>query len=522
METGAMTIAVISLVFLIGGVGIGWILHERRGKRSLARAEADAREIVEKAEAEAAAQKKAGLAAAKEEWDRRKREFEKEAVSRRNKSQSFEKQLAAREENLERKVDLISKKERDLAALRKEIDERLRSSAEKNEKLTQMIREENQRLERITGLGSDDARKMLMENLINEAKGEAAHTLKEIRDGMKIEARKEAQKIIVQAIQRTAADHCVETTVSVLHIENEEMKGRIIGKEGRNIRAFEAATGIDVIVDDTPEAVIISGFDPLRREIARISLERLMADGRIHPARIEEVVEKVRTELDEELLHIGENALIEGGMHGGQRELIRHIGIMKYRSSYGQNLLSHSLEVAHLAGLMAVELGLDPVTAKRGGLLHDIGKTIDRSVEGPHALLGMELVKKYGEAPAVVNAVGAHHDDIPMEGPVAVIVQAADSISGARPGARRENVEAYAKRLQRLETLANSFEGVAKTYAIQAGREIRVIVEHDRVDDVMADQLAHDIAKKIQSEMEYPGQVKVTVIRETRSVAFAK
>jgi ribonuclease Y len=300
------------------------------------------------------------------------------------------------------------------------------------------------------------------------------------------------------------------------------MKGRIIGKEGRNIRAFEAATGIDVIVDDTPEAVIISGFDPLRREIARLSLERLMADGRIHPARIEEVVEKVRTELDEELLHVGENALIEGGMHGGHRELIRHIGIMKYRSSYGQNLLSHSLEVAHLAGLMAVELGLDPGQAKRAGLLHDIGKTLDRSVEGPHALLGMDLVKKFGEHAVVANAVGAHHDDIPMESPVAVIVQAADSISGARPGARRENVEAYAKRLQRLETLAQSFDGVSKTYAIQAGREIRVIVEHDKIDDAMADQLAHDIAKKIQSEMEYPGQVKVTVIRETRSIAFAK
>jgi len=522
MEMGTMTIAVVALVLLMGGFGLGWFFHVRKGKNSLTNAEAEARKIIQKGEEDGASQKKAKLAEAREEWDRRKQEFEKEAVSRRNKSQSFEKQLSAREENLERKVDLISNKERDLSNLRKEIDDRLRSSAEKNEKLTQMIRQENHRLERIAGLGSDEARKMLMENLVDDAKAEAAHSLKEIRDTVKTNARKEAQKIIVQAIQRTAADHCVETTVSVLHIENEEMKGRIIGKEGRNIRAFEAATGIDVIVDDTPEAVIISGFDPLRREIARISLERLMADGRIHPARIEEVVEKVRAELDEELLHIGENALIEGGKHGGQRELIKHIGMMKYRSSYGQNLLSHSLETAHLAGLMAVDLGLDPGTAKRGGLLHDIGKTIDRSVEGPHALLGMELVQRYGEAPAVVNAVGAHHDDIPMDGPIAVLVQAADSISGARPGARRENVEAYAKRLQRLETLANSFDGVAKTYAIQAGREIRVIVEHDRVDDVMADQLAHDIAKKIHAEMEYPGQVKVTVIRETRSVAFAK
>ncbi|HLA99903.1 MAG TPA: ribonuclease Y [Bacteroidota bacterium] len=522
METDVVTIAVLSVILLLGGFALGWILQERKGKRSVAKARAEAREIIARAETAAEAQKKTRLAEAKVEWERRKQEFEKESNARRNKSQSFEKQLSAREENLERKVELIDRKERDLAGLRKEIDERLRLTAEKSEKLAQLIREENQRLERTAGLSSEDARKMLMENLVDEAKGEAVQTLKDIREMAKTEARTEAQKIIVQAIQRTAVDHCVETTVSVLHIENEEMKGRIIGKEGRNIRAFEAATGIDVIVDDTPEAVIISGFDPLRREVARISLERLMADGRIHPARIEEVVEKVRAELDEELLHIGENALIEGGMHGGHRELIRHIGIMKYRSSYGQNLLAHSLEVAHLAGLMAVELGLDPGTAKRGGLLHDIGKTIDRSVEGPHALLGMDLVKKYGEAPVVVNAVGAHHDDIPMESSIAVLVQAADSISGARPGARRENVEAYAKRLQRLETLANSFNGVAKTYAIQAGREIRVIVEHDRVDDTMADQLAHDIAKKIQTEMEYPGQVKVTVIRERRSVAYAK
>jgi ribonuclease Y len=308
----------------------------------------------------------------------------------------------------------------------------------------------------------------------------------------------------------------------VLQIQNDEMKGRIIGKEGRNIRAFEAATGVDVIVDDTPEAVILSGFDPLRREVARISLERLMADGRIHPARIEEIVEKVRQELDEEILHNGENAFMEAGLHCTNQDILKHIGKMKYRSSYGQNLLSHSLEVAHLSGLMAAELGIDPIMAKRAGLLHDIGKTLERNIEGPHALLGYDLVKKFGEHPIVINAVGSHHEDIPMESTIAALVQAADAISGSRPGARRESVEGYAKRLEQLEVLAKSFDGVAQTYAIQAGREIRVIVAHDKIDDLMADVLAHDIAKKIQLEMGYPGQIKVVVIRETRAVAYAK
>ncbi len=512
-----MIVAVIGVSFFAG-----WYLNNRTGQNKINSAEDRAQKIVEDAERDANNLKKEKLLEVKDEWHKKKQEVEHDANSKRNKLQAFEKQLGSREENLERKVEMFNKKERDLNQSKRDVDERMKQVDEKNTLLAKLVQEENQKLERVSGLSRDDAKKILLENLTNETKVEAAQLLKEIRDSARLEAKKEAQKIVVQAIQRTAADHCVETTVSVLHIQSDELKGRIIGKEGRNIRAFEAATGVDVIVDDTPEAVILSGFDPLRREVARISLERLIADGRIHPARIEEIVQKVSQELDEEILHTGENAMLECGLHGGHKEILKHIGRMKYRSSYGQNLLSHSLEVAHLSGLMAAELGMDPNLAKRAGLMHDIGKTVDRSIEGPHALLGFDLTKKYGEHAVVVNAVGSHHEDIPMEHPIAALVQAADAISGARPGARRESVEGYAKRLERLEALAQSFDGVAKTYAIQAGREIRVIVEHGKIDDAMADQLAHDIANKIQAEMEYPGQIKVIVIRETRSVAYAK
>lgn len=516
-------ILVPAVLVLVGlSFASGSYIKARSGKNKILSAEERAKTILAGAEKDALNVKKEKLLEVKDEWYKKKQEFEQEANSKRNKLQAFEKQLAGREDNLERKVELINRKEKEINTAKQAIDDRVKQIEEKQSHLNRLIQEENQKLERVSSLSRDEARKLLMENMVNEAKTEAAQLLKDIRDTAKLEAKKEAQKIIIQSIQRTAADHCVETTVSVLHIQSDEMKGRIIGKEGRNIRAFEAATGVDVIVDDTPEAVILSAFDPLRREVARLSLERLIADGRIHPARIEEVVEKVRKELDEEMLHTGENALLEGGLHGGHQEILRHIGRMKYRSSYGQNLLAHSLEVAHLTGLMAAEFGFDANIAKRAGLLHDIGKTVDRSVEGPHALIGYDLTKKYGEHPIVVNAVGSHHEDIPMEHPIAALVQAADAISGARPGARRESVEGYAKRLERLEELAKSFDGVANTYAIQAGREIRVIVEHDKIDDLMADQLAHDIAKKIQAELGYPGQIKVVVIRETRSVAFAK
>ncbi|MBI1805363.1 MAG: ribonuclease Y [Ignavibacteriae bacterium] len=511
------------VVVLVGAsFAVGWYVNIRIGQSKVSSAEERAKKIISDAEKDSQGIKKEKLLEVKDEWYKKKQEFEHDANQKRNKLQSFEKQLQGREDNVERKVDLLNKKEKDTNEVKRQLDERLKQAEEKQAALHRLIQEENQRLERVSSLSREEAKKLLLDNLTNETKVEAAQMLKDIRDTARLEAKKDAQKIVIQAIQRTAADHCVETTVSVLHIQNDEMKGRIIGKEGRNIRAFEAATGVDVIVDDTPEAVILSGFDPLRREVARLSLERLIADGRIHPARIEEVVEKVRKELDEELLHTGENALLEAGLHGGHQEILKHIGRMKYRSSYGQNLLAHSLEVAYLTGLMAAEFGFDANLAKRAGLLHDIGKTVDRSVEGPHALLGFDLTKKFGEHPLVVNAVGSHHEDIPMEHPIAALVQAADAISGARPGARRESVEGYAKRLEQLESMAKSFDGVATTYAIQAGREIRVIVEHDKIDDAMADQLAHDIAKKIQQEMGYPGQIKVIVIRERRSIAYAK
>ena len=514
----------ITIGAVIGGASffLGWFLNARNGQNKIEGAEARAKKVLEDADKEANTLKREKLLEVKDEWYKRKKDFDSEQQSKRTKMQAFEKQLLSREENVDKRLDVLNKKETAFQGADRELQEKRKQADDRDKELLRLVEEENSRLERISGVSREEAKKTLIENLTEHAKSEATHMLKDIRDKAKEEAKREAQKIIVQAIQRTAADHTVETTVSVLHLESDEMKGRIIGREGRNIRAFEAATGVDVIVDDTPEAVILSGFDPFRREVARMSLEKLIADGRIHPTRIEEVVDKVRKELEEEVIRLGENTLLEMGLHGAHAEIIRHIGRMKYRSSYGQNLLQHSIEVALLTGIMAAELKLDPVVAKRAGLLHDIGKTIDRSVEGPHALLGYELCKKYNEHPIVSNAVGSHHEDIPMEHPIASLVQAADAISGARPGARRESVEDYVKRLEKLESIAKSFDGVLNTYAIQAGREVRVIVSHEKLDDAAADQLSHDVANKIQQELDFPGQIKVTVIREFRSVAFAK
>lgn len=501
---------------------LGWLLNSKAGKKSIVIADIKAKQIITDAEKEANNLKREKLLEVKDEWLKKKQEFDNEINQKRQKVQNYEKQLAVREDNIEKKYELITKKEKDTKQLEKEITVQRQALDAKGTELDRLIAEQNNRLEKTAGLTAEEAKKMLVENIVNQAKADAAQLVKEVRDAAKVDAKKEAQRIVIQAIQRTAVDHSVETTVSVVQIQNEEMKGRIIGREGRNIRAFEAVTGVDVIVDDTPEAVILSAFDQFRREVARIALERLISDGRIHPARIEEVVEKVRGELEEEIQREGENTLIQLGLHGVHNEIVKHVGRMKYRSSYGQNLLQHSIEVAYLTGIMAAELGIDTNLAKRAGLFHDIGKTLDKNVEGPHALLGYELVKKFREHPIVINAVGSHHEDIEMEHPIAALVQAADAMSGSRPGARREPLESYVKRLENLEGLAKSFEGVAKTYAIQAGREIRVVVEQDKIDDVLADKLAYDIAAKIQEEMEYPGQIKVTVIREVRKISYAR
>ena len=501
---------------------VGWFMQGKVTKSKIMSAEEQAKRIITDGEKSALNIKKEKLLEVRDEWYKKKQEFDADYQTKKNKLKSFEKQLEDKEESLGKRIDEYSKKEKNVQKLETDFTGKLNSVSEKEAKLETLILEQNNKLENISGMSTDEAKNLLMENLLEETKMQTASKLKEIRDEMKLEAKKLAKNLIVQAIQRSAADHSVETTVSVLNIQSDELKGRIIGKEGRNVRAFEAATGVDIIVDDTPEAITISGFDPFRREVAKIAMERLIADGRIHPTRIEEVVDKVRKELEEEIIRVGENSIVECGLHGFHAELVRLIGRMKYRTSYGQNLLQHSIEVAHLCGIMAVELGLDPTLAKRGGLLHDIGKVIDREVEGPHAILGYELAKKYKEHPIVINAIGAHHEDMEMESPIAVIVQACDAISGARPGARRESVEGYVKRLEKLEEVAKSFAGVGRTYAIQAGREVRVIVEHSIVSDVLADQLSVDIASKIQDEMEYPGQIKVTVIRERRSVAYAK
>jgi ribonucrease Y len=501
---------------------LGWVINSKIGKTNVVSAKEKAQRLIEEAEKESKHLKREKLLEVKDEWLKKKQEFDIDVNQKKQKLSNHEKQLESREDNLEKKYEIVVQKEKITKEAEKIIASQKEDLERKHSELDRLVVEQNIRLEKIAGLTSDEAKKMLMENMINKAKTDASHSIKEIRDQAKIDAKKEAQKIVIQAIQRTAVDHSVESTVSVVQIQNDEMKGRIIGREGRNIRAFEAATGVDVIVDDTPEAVILSAFDQFRREVARISLERLIADGRIHPARIEEVVAKVELELNEEIQKEGENTLIQLGLHGVHLELIKHIGKMKYRSSYGQNLLQHSIEVAYLTGIMAAEFGFDTNLARRAGLLHDIGKTIDRDVEGPHALLGYDLTKKYNEHPIVVNAVGSHHEDIEMEHPIAALVQAADAISGSRPGARREPLESYVKRLENLEEIAKSFEGVAKTYAIQAGREIRVVVEPDKVDDNFSDRLANDIAQKIQEEMEYPGQIKVMVIREVRKIAYAK
>ncbi len=479
-------------------------------------------QILKEAELEGENLKKDKLLQAKEKFLKLKEEHEDNVKERERRLQSGEDKFKAREKTLSQKMEEVTRKEKDFEKQQADLDHKVAAIEVKNQELEKIQQKRVAELSRISGLSVDEAKNMMMEALVDEARTGAMAHIKEITEEAKLNANKEARKIVVQTIQRVATEQAVENAVSVFNIESDEVKGRIIGREGRNIRAIEAATGVEIIVDDTPEAIILSCFDPVRREIARLSLHQLVTDGRIHPARIEEVVAKTKKSLEEEIAETGRRTCIDLGIHGLHPELMRMVGRMKYRSSYGQNLLQHSREVANMCAIMAAELGLNVKLAKRAGLLHDIGKVPDEEPELPHAILGMKLAEKYGEKPDVCNAIGAHHDEIEMTTLISPIIQVCDAISGARPGARREIVESYIKRIKELENLALSYEGVSNAYAIQAGRELRVLVESEKVSDLKADELSFTISQRIQTEMTYPGQVKVTVIREKRSVNYAK
>ena len=515
-----------AIALLIVGSVVGWLLIRRKAdnlyKAKLAEAKREIERLRKDARREADALEKEKKKELKQKFQGLKEELERETKQRNSAFDSRHTKLKRREEDLNERQCELEKKNGELDAVREMLTAQQDVVEHRQEELNELIAQQRNQLEHIGGLSATEAKEQLIETMRAEAQDEATAYVNEIVEEAKMTANKEAKRIVVQSIQRVATETAIENSVSVFHIDNDEIKGRIIGREGRNIRALEAATGIEIIVDDTPEAIVLSGFDPVRREIARLALHQLVQDGRIHPARIEEVVAKVRKQVEEEIIETGKRTVIDLGVHGIHPELVRLIGKMKYRSSYGQNLLQHSRETANLCAIMASELGLNPKKAKRAGLLHDIGKVPDDEPELSHAILGMKLCEKYKEKPEIFNAVGAHHDEVEMTSLLAPIVQVCDAISGARPGARREIVEAYIKRLNDLEQLALSYPGVVKTYAIQAGRELRVIVGADKTNDKDIEQLSNEIARKIQDEMTYPGQVKITVIRETRSVSIAK
>ena len=515
-----------AIALLVVGSVVGWLLIRRKAdnlyKAKLAEAKREIERLRKDARREADALEKEKMKELKQKFQGLKEELERETKQRNSAFDSRHTKLKRREEDLNERQCELEKKNGELDAVREMLTAQQDVVEHRQEELNELIAQQRNQLEHIGGLSATEAKEQLIETMRAEAQDEATAYVNEIVEEAKMTANKEAKRIVVQSIQRVATETAIENSVSVFHIDNDEIKGRIIGREGRNIRALEAATGIEIIVDDTPEAIVLSGFDPVRREIARLALHQLVQDGRIHPARIEEVVAKVRKQVEEEIIETGKRTVIDLGVHGIHPELVRLIGKMKYRSSYGQNLLQHSRETANLCAIMASELGLNPKKAKRAGLLHDIGKVLDDEPELSHAILGMKLCEKYKEKPEIFNAVGAHHDEVEMTSLLAPIVQVCDAISGARPGARREIVEAYIKRLNDLEQLALSYPGVVKTYAIQAGRELRVIVGADKTSDKDIEQLSNEIARKIQDEMTYPGQVKITVIRETRSVSIAK
>ena len=508
-------IIISSAVCLVAGSILGYVFFRYVLKKTYKKSIQDANK-----EAEVIKEKK--LLEVKEKFLNKKAELEKEVQQRNQKIAQAENKLKQREISLNQRQDELNRRKQEVENNQTKVNTQLQLIQKKEEELEKMQLQEREKLEELSGLTAEEAKERLIESMKDEARTNAQAYINEIVDDAKMTASKEAKKIVIQTIQRTATETAIENSVTVFHIDNDEVKGRIIGREGRNIRALEAATGVEIVVDDTPEAIVISAFDPVRREVCRLALHQLISDGRIHPARIEEVVQKVKKQVDEEVIETGKRTAIDLGIHGLHPELIRIVGKMKYRSSYGQNLLQHARETANLCAVMAAELGLNPKKAKRAGLLHDIGKVPDEENELPHALYGAKLAEKYKEKAEICNAIGAHHDEMEMTSLIAPIVQVCDAISGARPGARREIVEAYIKRLNDLENIAMSYPGVVKTYAIQAGRELRVIVGADKIDDKQIDQLSADIAKRIQDEMTYPGQVKITVIRETRAVSYAK
>ncbi len=521
MQTWNVTILV-ALICAAAGAAVGFLLRKRVVEGKVASAEEACSKILQDAQKEAANLKKEAKLQAKEEMYKAKAEFEKESRNKKGEMQKVEARLTQREENLEKKVNLVDQKEIVVAKREKALEAREQQVQETEQKYNRALQEQSQVLERIAGMTAQEAKKMLMQSLEGEAKHDSARTIRRIEEETKENADKIARNIIAIAIQRYSADYVAEKTVSVVALPNDEMKGRIIGREGRNIRTIEQVSGVDLIIDDTPETILISSFDPVRREVARVALERLIADGRIHPARIEEVVEKASQEMDVTIREAGEQAIFDTGIQKINPEIIRLLGRLKYRTSYDQNVLQHSLEVAFLCGMMANELGLNAKAARRAGLLHDIGKAIDHEVEGSHAVIGADMAKKHGEPEEIVHAIAAHHDDVKPRTVLAVLVQAADALSAARPGARREMLVTYVKHLKEIEEIANSFKGVTKSYAVQAGREVRVMVENREISDDGAVVLSKDVARKIEESLTYPGQIKVTVIRETRAVEYAK
>jgi ribonuclease Y len=522
LKVDLVTIILGCISFLLLVVLAAILMKQSAGKRAIFKAQQEAKEIIEKAKEDAEKIKRESSIGAKEKYLNLKTEFEKQTQDRRRKINEMERRLVNKEENLERRLSNLEQKERDLNGKEQRIYSKEKDLVEKEKEYDALIEKEMQEIERIAKMTQEEAKREIQKKVEDEARLESVKTLRRIEEETREKSQAMAREVISQAIQRTAADHVVETTVSVVDLPSDDMKGRIIGREGRNIRALELATGVDIIVDDTPEAVILSSFDPIRREMARLAIEKLVVDGRIHPARIEEVVETVKQELDASVKQEGETAILELRIQDIHPELIKYLGKLKYRTSYGQNVLQHSKEVAFLSALMARELGLNANIALRAGLLHDIGKAVDKEVEGTHTELSVELTRKYGEVEAVVQAIASHHRDVDFPSIEAVLVQAADTLSAARPGARRELLETYVKRLEKLEGIANSFEGVAKAFALQAGREIRIIVESHKISDDKAALIAKDIALKIKDDLDYPGQIKVTVIREMRAVEYAR